>query len=260
MKCSRCGAEMKIKNVKVDTDIYGNPIYNKYAYCYNCKIKRNLGQQKTITRHPNKSSSHRAKKQRKSKILITILLIVVLLIGICAFFFIRHSNQKQVQNENAVNTVVGNNKISSDALEKLETGMTYDEVKEMIGTEGNKLLQAGSDETSAKRYQWTTKNGEGTVLLSFQDEKLISISQTGTKSNAAVSLSGDLKKELKPDMSYDEVVKLLGEKGLLLSETLQNGFTNKLYVWEDSNTGKSFSTVFIEDKLRSYNLDEKKTK
>ena len=119
MKCSRCGAEMKIKNVKVDTDIYGNPIYNKYAYCYNCKIKRNLGQQKTITKRPNKSSSHRAKKQRKSKILITILLIVVLLIGICAFFFVRHSNQKQVQNENAVNTVVGNNKISSDALEKL---------------------------------------------------------------------------------------------------------------------------------------------
>lgn len=85
MKCSRCGAEMKIKNVKVDTDIYGNPIYNKYAYCYNCKIKRNLGQQKTMAKRPNRSSSHRAKKQRKTKLLIAILLIVLLLIGICAF-------------------------------------------------------------------------------------------------------------------------------------------------------------------------------
>lgn len=156
--------------------------------------------------------------------------------------------------------MVGKNKISYDALEQLETGMTYNEIKDIIGNEGNKLLQVSSEETSAERYQWTTKDGEGTILLSFQDEKLISISQTGLKNSAPVSLSDDIKKELKSDMSYNEVVKLLGEKGLLLSETLQDGFTNKLYVWEDSNTGKSFSAVFVEDKLRSYNSDEKKTK
>ncbi|GAB5616142.1 hypothetical protein JCM31739_09670 [Faecalimonas canis] len=258
MRCSHCGSEMKIKNVKVDTDIYGNPIYNKYAYCYNCKIKRNLGQQKTIAKRSNRSSSYRAKKQRKTKILIAILLIILILIGICAFFFIKHFNQSHAQNENIGSTMVGKNKISSNALEQLETGMTYSEIKDIIGNEGNKLLQVSSDERSATRYQWTTKNGEGTVLLSFEDEKLISISQTGMKSNASVSLSEHMKKELKFDMSYDEIVELLGEKGVLLSETLQDGFTNKLYMWEDSNSKKSFSAVFVDDKLRSYNFNDKK--
>lgn len=260
MKCSRCGSEMKIKNVKVDTDIYGNPIYNKYAYCYTCKIKRNLGQQKTITKRPNRSSSHRAKKKRKNKRLLILLLLFLLIIGIGAFLFIRHANQKPIQNENSVSTMNGKNKISSDALEQLETGMTYSEVTDLIGNEGNKLLQVNSEETSAERYQWTAKDGEGTVLLSFRDEKLVSISQTGMKTDASVSLSEDMKKELKSDMSYDDVVKLLGEKGLLLSETLQDGFTNKLYVWKDANTGKPFSAVFIEDKLRSYHFDMKQAK
>lgn len=260
MKCSRCGSEMKIKNVKVDTDIYGNPIYNKYAYCYNCKIKRNLGQQKRISKRPHKSSSHRAKKQRKKQLFITILLILLLLIGVCTFFFIKHSNQKQAHTENAVHTAVRKNQISSDALKQLETGMTYDEVKNIIGNGGNQLLQTDSDKNSSKRYQWSAKNGNGTVLLSFQNEKLVSISQTGIETETSVSLSNKLKKELQPDMSYNKTVELLGEQGVLLSETLQDGFTSKLYKWKDNNSGKSFSAIFVEDKLRSYNFNNKDTK
>ena len=253
MKCSHCGSEMKVKNVKVDTDIYGNPIYNKYAYCYNCKIKRNLGQQKRIAKRSGKSSSRRT----KSKFLIVILLILLFLIGICSFFFVRYFNHSHAQNENIGNTPIGKNNISSNALKQLETGMTYNEIKDIIGNEGNKLLQVSSDDHSSTRYQWTTKDGNGTVLLTFQDEKLISISQAGLKPNASFSLSEHMKKELKFDMSYDEIIKLLGKDGVLLSETLQNGFTNKLYMWDDSTSGKSFSAVFVDDKLRSYHFHNK---
>ena len=253
MKCSRCGSEMKIKNVKVDTDIHGNPIYNKYAYCYTCKIKRNLGQLKAQAKRSHK------RKRKKGKLVVALILILLLIIGIGTFFFIKNLKEKQSQNESTVVTPTGNNKISTDSYEQLETGMTYDEVKSLIGNAGNKLLQVTSDENSAERYQWITKDGEGTVLLSFEDGNLISISQAGMETGGSVSLSDEVKKEIKSDMSYKEVTSVLGEKGVLLSETLQNGTTSKLYEWKDSNSGKSFSIVFVEDKLRSYNFNDKKT-
>lgn len=255
MKCSRCGSEMKIKNVKVDTDIYGNPIYHKYAYCYNCKIKRNLGEQKVLAKPTHRSSSHRAKKRRKNKIVITILLLLLLLAGISIFLFTKHSDQKQTKNENITNTLIAKNKISSDALKQLKTGMTYEKVKDIIHNEGNKLLQVNSNKVPEKRYQWTTENGRGTVLLSFQDEKLISISQTETKSVTAVALTDNIKKELKSDMTYNETTTLLGNEGLLLSETLQDGLTSKLYIWKDSTSKKYFSAIFVEDKLQSYHFN-----
>lgn len=46
MKCKRCGHEMKIKPIEVGKDKQGNPIYNAYAFCYDCKIKVNLDKQR----------------------------------------------------------------------------------------------------------------------------------------------------------------------------------------------------------------------
>lgn len=46
MKCKRCGNEMKIKPVEVGKDRQGDPIYNTYAFCYDCKIKVNLDKQR----------------------------------------------------------------------------------------------------------------------------------------------------------------------------------------------------------------------
>lgn len=94
MKCSRCGAEMKIKNVKVDTDIYGNAIYAKYAYCYHCKIKRNLGTQKTSDRDSRRRSSKRARKRKQKVMLISTFLVVLLAViaGTCFFFLKKGKN------------------------------------------------------------------------------------------------------------------------------------------------------------------------
>ena len=46
MRCKRCGQEMKVKSVEVGKDTQGNPIYNDYAFCYECKIKINLDKKK----------------------------------------------------------------------------------------------------------------------------------------------------------------------------------------------------------------------
>ena len=42
MKCTRCGKEMTIKPLQTGTDENGDPVFTRYAFCYNCKIKVNL--------------------------------------------------------------------------------------------------------------------------------------------------------------------------------------------------------------------------
>lgn len=42
MKCKHCGEEMTIKDKKIGEDEFGEPIYQAYAFCYNCKIKRKV--------------------------------------------------------------------------------------------------------------------------------------------------------------------------------------------------------------------------
>lgn len=71
MKCKRCGNEMKIKPVEIGKDKQGNPIYNTYAFCYDCKMKVNLdkqreqGEEKDGRKSSNKSREKIVKKKKK---------------------------------------------------------------------------------------------------------------------------------------------------------------------------------------------------
>lgn len=52
MKCPICGNELEIKNKQIGTDNSGDPVFNEYAVCRDCKKQWNLDKQ-------------RAKKQRQ---------------------------------------------------------------------------------------------------------------------------------------------------------------------------------------------------
>lgn len=252
MKCSRCGAEMKIKNVKVDTDIYGNAIYHKYAYCYHCKIKRNLGPQKATSLNSRKLSAKRARKRRRKLIFLTVFLILLLtvLAGAGIFFLQKNRNRTAPQKE-TVASEGRRNKINAKSFSKLETGMTRQEVFDIIGNNGNKLMQTASDDSASERYQWTADRGNGAVLLTFKDEKLINISQVDMKESASAKLSADSLGKVKYGMTYKEVAKELGTDGTLISETVNDGVTNALYTWYDSASKIKITVVFQNDKVQS---------
>lgn len=42
MKCNRCGSQMREKDVITGEDQYGDPVYSRYAFCDNCRVKRKL--------------------------------------------------------------------------------------------------------------------------------------------------------------------------------------------------------------------------
>ncbi len=250
MKCSRCGAEMKIKNVKVDTDMHGNPVYQKYAYCYHCKIRRSLSRHKSSSGSSAKRPSKSTRRRKKKHIFLTVmpwLLIVVVIAGGC-FFFIQRSRVEDARKKETVVTKTRKNLITADAFSQLKTGMTLNEVKGIIGTDGSRLLQTSNDTSTTERYQWLEKDGNGTVLLSFIDEKLVSLSQTGMETENSSSLSPEAVGALKPEMSLEEVNASLGVNGVRISETAADGVTTSLYQWSDDGAADhKISVVFIDD-------------
>lgn len=260
MKCSHCGAEMKIKNVKVDTDIYGNPIYNKYAYCYNCKIKRNLGQAKQPARNTHSRAAKRAKKRRRKRLLITLSVLILLAIAIGVGFFIQKnkSDAAKKKKEQALITESRKNKISSKSFSKLETGMSLHEVLDIIGNDGNKLIQTMSDDSTTECYQWIADKGRGSVLLTFKDEKLVSMSQVDMLPSDSVTLSVESVKNIKAGMSYEDVMNTLESGGTLMSETSIDGVTTQMYTWHDSDSDITITTVFRDDVLLSIHTNLEK--
>lgn len=251
MKCSRCGAEMKIKNVKVNVDIYGNTIYNKYAYCYHCKIKRNLGQQKSSGGNPRKLSSKRARKRRTKIILITV--VSALLLAAAAgtgIFFLQQRKADAAQTKNTVAADTRKNKISAQSFSRLKTGMTVQEALDIIGTDGSKLMQTTSEDSTLERYQWVSDQGDGVVILTFKDNRLTNLSQTDMTSDSA-KLSSDSVQKIKPEMSYDDVKNELGADGMLMSETVTDGITSSMYTWYDKDSQVRITVVFLDNAVKT---------
>lgn len=141
MKCSRCGAEMKIKNIQTGTDRHGNPIYHKYAFCYNCKIKRDLEKRRTS------NSSKRQKRKKKKKLILSLSLLLFLLLAIVAgfFFYKKYKTDKTAQENKSVITNTRKNLIEPKDYNDIKIGMSQDEILDIIGTDGSLLSKTTMD-------------------------------------------------------------------------------------------------------------------
>lgn len=85
MICKHCGEEMTIKDKKIGEDEFGEPIYQAYAFCYNCKIKRKVKPEEleddydddydyeeppkrsTYSNIPNETDKQRARREAKER-------------------------------------------------------------------------------------------------------------------------------------------------------------------------------------------------
>ena len=246
MKCSRCGAEMKIKNIQTGTDRHGNPIYHKYAFCYNCKIKRDLEKRRTS------NSSKRQKRKKKKKLILSLSLLLFLLLAIVAgfFFYKKYKTDKTAQENKSVITNTRKNLIEPKDYNDIKIGMSQDEILDIIGTDGSLLSKTTMDSAVLERYQWITQDGSGTVLLTFLDSKLISLSQTGMKDAELSKISDKELSQAKSGMTIEEISNIFGNSGIRISETIHDGVTTSVYCWQHSKTEVQYSAVFVEGKLQ----------
>ena len=110
------------------------------------------------------------RKKQRSKIWVVIGIFIIF-IGIGSLF---SNPQEETDDENQCY-------LTLDKFNQIETGMTYNEVSDLIGCEGTVSTDASVGDTNMKVYYWYAENGISNGTFSFIDDKLTSKSQIGLK-------------------------------------------------------------------------------
>jgi hypothetical protein len=75
---------------------------------------------------------------------------------------------------------VGEQFVTFEKYQKIENGMTYEQVKQIIGHEGEELSQNEIAGIKTIMYQWVNKNGSNMNAM-FQNDAVVQKSQFGLK-------------------------------------------------------------------------------
>ncbi|WP_346906076.1 DUF3862 domain-containing protein [Faecalicatena orotica] len=83
------------------------------------------------------------------------------------------------KNDVRINTTTSN--ITLDIFNQITTGMTYEEVKNLIGSDGTLTTDTNIGGVQSTMYMWKAADGIGIASIMFQNDAVVSASQTGLK-------------------------------------------------------------------------------
>lgn len=81
------------------------------------------------------------------------------------------------KNDVRVNTTTSN--ITLEIFNQIQVGMTYEEVKGLIGSDGTLMTDTNLGGVQSTMYMWKAADGIGTASIMFQNDAVVSGSQTG---------------------------------------------------------------------------------
>ncbi len=116
-------------------------------------------------------------KSKKESIAVTILGIILALLSVCLIF----SGIEDLVNNDVLSTE-SSTKINLEKFNKIETGMTYQEVVNIIGEEGTVISQTdiiNNDQYKTTMYCWYGEDGISNANVTIQGGKVISKAQIG---------------------------------------------------------------------------------
>lgn len=142
--------------------------------------------------------------------------------------------------------------LTMDNYEKIKSGMSYDDVADLLGSKGNETSSSTIGKSESKSYKW---EGEKYVRIyvNFRDDKMTSKSQTGLKSSAKggdADISKAKYEKIENGMSVEEVEEIIGSKGEETSSSSIGKSSYKAFRWK----GEKFSFIsvrFKDDKVNS---------
>lgn len=83
------------------------------------------------------------------------------------------------KNDVRVNTTTSD--ITLELFNQIQVGMTYEEVKELIGSDGILMTDTNIGGIQSTMYMWKAADGIGSASIMFQNGAVVSGSQTGLK-------------------------------------------------------------------------------
>lgn len=139
--------------------------------------------------------------------------------------------------------------LTEEKYNSIETGMTYDEVVDIIGEDGTNISESEVAGIKTVIYEWTSSESWGNANITFQNDKVVNKAQFGVSSGDDVEITLEQYNSIETGMTYDEVVALLGGEGALISDTEIAGSTSQIYMWNGTSLGSNANITFSDDKV-----------
>ncbi len=144
--------------------------------------------------------------------------------------------------------------LSMEKYEKIKNGMSYEEVAEILGSKGSETRSSTIGKIELKSYKWEGDKYQR-IYVNFRDDKVNTKSQSGLSNSASkkdgdADITMDKYTQIKNDMSYEDVVKLIGSEGEQSSSSKIGSTEISSYNWKGPNYSRIFAT-FKDNKLTS---------
>lgn len=137
-------------------------------------------------------------------------------------------------------------KYSYDKFMKISMGMTYEQVKAILG-EGVEESSSGDGKLKTVSYSWQNDDGSN-ISVMLQGNKVINKAQAFLQSMDA-NITLDKYNKISNGMTYNQVKKILGE-GQLTSQGQLLGTKTEIYEWINSD-GSNMNVTFQNGKVES---------
>lgn len=140
--------------------------------------------------------------------------------------------------------------ITYDKFKQLKFGMSYDEVKEVMGSDGEETRSSQVGQYESKTYAWKGDKFER-ISASFRNDELRFLSQSGLTGNSGDAAITKAKfDQVKTGMTYDEVKDVIGSEGEMTSMSKIGDSTLASYVWKGERFANMRAT-FKDEKMTS---------
>lgn len=148
-------------------------------------------------------------------------------------------------------------KIDADKFKQIQNGMTYDQVKQIIGSDGTEESTSEVSGITTKIYEWES-DGFGVATVTFENDKVANKAQAGVSGSSSVQITMDQYNQVQTGMTYDQVKQVMGGDGELTSDTKIADHTSQIYMWSGKSVGANATITFMDGAVESkaqYGLD-----
>lgn len=147
-------------------------------------------------------------------------------------------------------------KLTAEKFDQIKSGMTYEEVVAVIGSEGTVMSESGDAGTEFHTimYEWETDGAFSAATFMFQGGTLQNKSQVGVSNTDSPEVTMDQFNEIQNGMTTEEVFAILGGEGEIQSESGEVGseYYTVMYSYPGaSGLGSNVSLMFMGDKLEN---------
>lgn len=140
--------------------------------------------------------------------------------------------------------------ITEDKFNQIQSGMTYEQVKGIIGTDGENISEMDIAGTKTIMYQWDSDSW-GNAIITFQNDQVTDKSQVGISKGDDVQVTMDMYNQVTTGMTYDQVKAIFGGEGSVLSDSTIADTREQIYDWYGKSLGSSCSISFSNGAVSS---------